>query len=158
MRNGRAALAAVLLVACFGLVAGGCGGGDVEAKNDYVAEVNRVQEEFASTFERLAGEITATSTAAEDRKTLAGFQTAVDETVADLGKVKPPDEVKTLHQDLVDEISGYGEAITKAEQGFSSSASVEQLTKAQAELAESTAKTSSAVNQTITEINTKLRE
>lgn len=158
MRNpGTRAAVGAALAAC-ALLAAGCGGGNVEEKNAYVEEVNRVQEEFAATFERLAGQVTSTSTAREDRRTLEGFGRTVDETVDELRQVEPPEDVRGLHEELVDEISGYGEAIATAEAQFTASASLEQLTKAQARLAESTSRTSSAVNQKIGEINARLRE
>ncbi len=155
LRRRLPAAAVMLVVAVF---AAGCGGDDTGAKNTYVGQVNKAQEEFAATFERLAGQITATSSAADDRRTLRGFQKAIDATTADMRAIRPPAEVKNLHADFVDELAGYGDAIAKAEKGLGAANNVTDISKAQADLAQSTSRTSAAVNRTIAEINTKLRE
>jgi hypothetical protein len=147
---------AVMLLAPASLAA--CGDGDTAKKNAYVEQVNRAQEQFAATYERLAAQVTATSSPSEDRRTLRGFQTATDRTVSDLRKISPPEEVAELHRDLVAEITGYGEAIGTARMRLRDPSSITQITRAQAKLAEETSQTSAAVNRTISEINARLRE
>ncbi|HEY3186989.1 MAG TPA: hypothetical protein VGJ70_05920, partial [Solirubrobacteraceae bacterium] len=71
-RTGRVA-ALVLILAC-GLVGAGCGG-DTKENNAYVDAVNRAQSNFATQLRQLSGQITATSTAQQDRETLKGFET-----------------------------------------------------------------------------------
>ena len=89
-------------------MASGCGS-DTKAANDYVDAVNQAQNDFATKFDQLSGQITSTSTAAQDRQTLDGFKQAIDKVVADFRAVKAPDKVKALHAQLIAEISAYGE-------------------------------------------------
>ena len=87
---------------------------DTKAANDYVDAVNKAQTGFAAKFDRLSGQITSTSTAAQDRQTLDGFRQAIDKVVTDFRAVKAPDKVKALHGRLISEISAYGKEIDKA--------------------------------------------
>ena len=79
-----------------------------KAANDYVDAVNKAQNDFAAKFDQLSGQITSTSTAAQDRQTLDGFKQAIDKVVTDFRAVKAPDKVKALHDQLIAEISAYG--------------------------------------------------
>ena len=91
LKPARAAIVlVVVLLAALG--AAGCGG-DVKQNNEYVDAVNKAQNEFAATFDRLNSQITSTSSPKQDRRTLTRFQTAIDTVVADLNKVEPPDKV-----------------------------------------------------------------
>ena len=148
----RAALALLLLAALLA----GCGGDDVQESNAYVDSVNIAQSRFSSSFERLAREITASSTPAEDRKTLRGINATLATTVADLRKIKPPEKVRAQHDQLVEALAQYGEAIGAA--GSKLGGSAEQATAAQARLAADTARTSTRVTAAITAINQKLQE
>src|SRR4051794_41972261 len=111
-------LRAVVLLALVAasLAVAGCGG-DVEKNNDYVDAVNKAQNEFASTFDRLNARITATSSPKEDRATLKRFQDAIDKVVGDLRAVDPPSKVTDLHKELIGEINSYGGGGGKAPQG-----------------------------------------
>ena len=102
----------VPLVVALALVASGCGS-DTKEANDYVDAVNKAQNDFATKFDQLSGQITSTSTAAQDRQTLDGFKQAIDKVVADFRAVKAPDKVKPLHDQLISEISAYGREIDK---------------------------------------------
>ncbi len=148
----RRAVAAVLLA----LLLGGCGGDDVKQSNAYVESVNIAQTRFAASFERLARDITSTSTPAQDRRTLRSITTTLETTVADLRKIVPPDKVRAQHDELVEAIAQYGEAIGAAEGKLGGSAA--QATAAEARLAADTARTSTRVNAAIAAINQKLRE
>lgn len=148
----RAALAAVLLA----LLLGGCGGDDVKESNAYVDSVNIAQTRFAASFERLARDITSTSTPAQDRRTLRSITRTLEGTVADLRKIVPPEKVRAQHDELVEAIAQYGEAIGAAEEKLGGSAA--QATAAEARLAADTARTSTRVNAAIAAINQKLRE
>ena len=154
--RGRLAGALVLLLLVTALLAG-CGGGDTKTNNAYVDQVNKVQSEFAATFERLSGQITATSTAAQDRATLESFRRAVDKTVANLRAITPPDKVKDLHAQLATTIASYGAAIAAAEKGLTR-ADAATRAKASAKLSEETSTTSADFSRVIDEINRKLRQ
>lgn len=156
-RNRSTTLRLVALIAALAALAlAGCGGGDVKESNAYVDSVNLAQTRFAASFERLARDITSASTPAQDRRTLRSIEGTIDATVADLRKIVPPEKVKAQHDQLVEAIAQYGEAINTAGQKLGGSA--EQATAAEARLAADTAKTSTQVNAAIAAINQKLRE
>jgi hypothetical protein len=143
------------LLAAFALIAGGCGS-DTKARNDYVDAVNRAQNEFAATFDRLESRITSTSTPAQDQKTLGGFKKAVDKVVGDLRAIDVPDAVKAEHRQLVDEISTYGREIDKAQHAFSTG-DPQAIIKAQVAFRTAVTRVSRQINRTIDAINQKLR-
>jgi uncharacterized phage infection (PIP) family protein YhgE len=145
-----------VLVTVVALLASGCGS-DTKAANDYVDSVNKAQNDFASTFDKLSAQITSTSTAQQDRETLDGFKQAVDKVVTDLRAVKVPNKVKDLHGRLVAEISAYGREIDKAKQAIEGD-DPKAIIKAQTELASAVTRMSTQINQTIDAINKKLRE
>lgn len=149
MRPAALALLLTLLLA-------GCGGDDVQQSNAYVDSVNIAQSRFASSFERLARDITSSSTPAQDRKTLRSINATLEATVADLRKIKPPEKVQAQHDQLVEALAEYGTAVGAAEEKLGGSA--EQATAAEARLAADTARTSTRVTQAITAINQKLQE
>jgi Tfp pilus assembly protein PilP len=146
----------VPLVVALALVASGCGS-DTKEANDYVDAVNRAQNDFATKFDQLSGQITSTSTAAQDRQTLDGFKQAIDKVVADFRAVKAPDKVKPLHDQLISEISAYGREIDKAKGAFSDD-DPQAIVKAQADLVSAVTRVQSQINKTIADINKKLRE
>lgn len=152
----RAALAPLLLLLALMLVLAGCGSGDTDKKNAYVDQVNAAQQSFATTFEQLSSRITSSSTPSQDRRTLRGFQKAIDKTTKQLESVTPPDSVKQLHQQLIDEITSYGTAITTFQDALGGD--VVQLSKAQAALATKTSQTSADLSRTIDRINQKLHQ
>jgi hypothetical protein len=154
--NGTSAWRAALAAGLAAVVLAGCGSGDTEQKNAYVDEVNQAQQRFADTFEQLSGKITSTSTPSEDRKTLKGFQTAIDETAGELEAVTPPDAVEKLHAELIDEMRSYGDAIGTFREAVGGE--LDEVTRAQATLATKTSRTSSEINRTIDQINQTLRE
>jgi Tfp pilus assembly protein PilP len=145
-----------LIVVALALVASGCGS-DTKAANDYVDAVNRAQSEFATKFDQLSGQITSTSTAAQDRQTLDGFRQAIDKAVADFRAVNAPSKVKPLHDRLIAEVSAYGAQIDKAKGAFSDG-DPQAIVKAQADLVSAVTKVQAQINQTIADINKKLRE
>jgi hypothetical protein len=149
-------LTPVLIVAALALVAAGCGT-DTKEANDYVDAVNKAQNSFATKFDELSGKITSTSTAADDRETLDGFRQAIDKVVADFRAVKAPDKVKDLHGKLIAEVSAYGKEIDKAKGAFADD-DPQAIVKAQADLVSAVTRVQSQINQTIADINKKLRE
>ena len=149
MRPAALALLLTLLLA-------GCGGDDVQQSNAYVESVNIAQSRFASSFERLARDITSSSTPAQDRKTLRSINATLATTVADLRKIKAPEKVRAQHDQLVEALAEYGTAVGAAEEKLGGSAA--QATAAEARLAADTARTSTRVTAAITAINQKLQE
>jgi len=144
------------IVVALALVASGCGS-DTKAANDYVDAVNRAQSEFATKFDQLSGQITSTSTAAQDRQTLDGFRQAIDKVVGDFRAVKVPSKVKPLHDRLIAEVSAYGVQIDKAKGAFSDD-DPKAIVKAQTDLVNAVTKVQAQINHTIADINKKLRE
>jgi type IV pilus biogenesis protein CpaD/CtpE len=155
MRSVRPLALAVALAAVAAL-ATGCAD-DTKQSNAYVDAVNRAQTEFAATFDKLSRKITSTSTTTEDRRTLDGFQAAIDAVVADLRAVDAPDSVQGLHARLVQQMAGYGQEIQRAKTAFRSS-DPDQLLKAQTDLVTAVTAVSTRINATIEQINRKLRE
>ncbi len=147
------ALVAALILA---LVAAGCGN-DVEKSNAYVDAVNKAQNDFAVTFDRLNGSITSTSTPAQDRKTLGRFQSAVADVTKRLRAVEPPEAVASLHKQLIQEIGGYGEEVAKARKAFAST-DPQKVIAAQTDLVTAVTSVATRINTTIDQINKKLRE
>ena len=137
-------------------MASGCGT-DTKAANHYVDAVNKAQTDFATTFDQLSGQITSTSTAAQDRQTLDGFKQAIDKVVTDFRAVKAPDKVKALHGRLIAEISAYGKEIDRAKEAFSDN-DPQAIVKAQADLVSAVTRVQAQINTTIADINKKLRE
>jgi hypothetical protein len=151
----RAALAAVLAVLAL-VGAAGCGGSDHKAENAYVDAVNGAQSEFSATFDRLSSQITSTSTAKQDVRTLQGFRGAVGRAVQQLRAAKPPARVKALHDKLVRSLTAYDGALASAQQAFATSAP-QRVIAAETQLTSAVTQLSSSINQTIDAINRRLR-
>ena len=75
-------------------------------RTTYADEVNRAQNAFAESFKTLSRRITSTTTPARGRKTLQGFEDAVDDVVVDLRRIDAPADLQPLHKKLIDEIAG----------------------------------------------------
>lgn len=156
MRFPPAGLALLALIAAALVSVAGCGSGsEVKQSNQYVQAVNKAQNDFASNVDELSGRITSTSSSSQDRRTLKQFQTAVAKVVADLRAVKAPDTVRTLHQELVNEIDAYGREVRRAARGIGSH-DAHKLLAAQQDLVKATSTVSSQINGTIDRINKQL--
>jgi hypothetical protein len=144
------------VVAAFGVA--GCGGGQDAAKqrNTYADEVNRAQNNFAQSFKSLSRRITSTTTPGRGRKTLQGFEDAVDNVVVDLRRIDTPSDLQPLHRQLITEISGYGRAIRRAKLAFATG-SPQRILRAQTALVTATTAISSRINRTIAAINRRLQ-
>ncbi len=151
----RSAAGAFLLV--LALLVSGCGGDDTKAQNEYVDKVNRIQTQFSSAYKRVAGQITSTTSAAEDRKTLSELQRTIEESAVELRAVKAPDNVKKLHSSLVDTLDGYGAQLAAASDDLLSSDRA-RVARATTTLATETADASADFIGTIADINQKLRD
>jgi hypothetical protein len=145
----------VLIALCAALALGGCGSQKTQRANDYVNAVNRAQNEFAATFNKLEGQITAKSTARQDRSTLKKFEQAIDRVVAQLRAVRAPQNVRALHAQLITAIASYRDAVEKARRAFATK-DRDKLVRAQQSLVRSVTRISERITRTINEINAKL--
>jgi hypothetical protein len=152
----RVILVLLAVVAAFGVA--GCGSGEDAAKqrNTYADEVNRAQTNFAQSFKSLSRRITSTTTPGRGRKTLQGFEDAVDNVVVDLRRIDTPTDLQPLHRRLIGEISGYGRAIHRAKLAFATG-SPQRILRAQSALVTSTTAISGRINRTIAAINRQLQ-
>jgi hypothetical protein len=113
------ALAAVAVVAV-GLAVAGCGSSDAEARNAYVAATGRAVAGSQDAFDSLQSGVRATSTPAQDRRTLDRFATAAGRLAASLQAIEPPGAVRSLHARLVAEVRSYRTLVARARPGFAS--------------------------------------
>jgi hypothetical protein len=143
------------VLAAFGVAS--CGGQDAaKQRNTYADQVNRAQNDFAQSFKDLSRRITSTTTPGRGRKTLQGFEDAVDSVVVDLRRIDTPSDVQPLHRRLIDEIAGYGRAIHRAKLAFATG-SPQRILRAQSALVTATTAISARINRTIAAINRQLQ-
>jgi hypothetical protein len=155
----RRVIPVLLTFACAvgGLGTTACGGEDVaKERNTYADEVNRAQNDFAESFKNLSKRISSTTTPARGRKTLQGFEDAVDTVVLDLRRIDAPSDLAPLHRRLINEIAGYGRAIHKAKVEFATG-SPQRSEAAQGALVTATTSISGRINRTIAAINRRLQ-
>ena len=134
----------------------GCGDDPAKQRNAYADAVNRAQSDFAQSFKSLSRRITSTTTARQGRRTLQGFEDAVDEVVADLRAIDAPADVQPLHRRLITEVAGYGREIRRAKRAFATGAP-QRILDAQSKLVSATTQISSRINRTIAAINRQLQ-
>jgi hypothetical protein len=127
-----------------------------EKRNTYADQVNKAQNNFAQSFKSLSRRITSTTTPGRGRRTLQGFEDAVDAVVVDLRRIDAPGDLRPLHQRLIGEISGYGRAIHRAKLAFATG-SPQRILRAQSALVSSTTQISEKINRTIAAINRQLQ-
>jgi len=144
------------VVAAFGVAACGSGEDAAKQRNTYADQVNRAQNDFAQSFKSLSRRITSTTTPGRGRKTLQGFEDAVDNVVVDLRRIDTPTDLQPLHRRLISEISGYGRAIHRAKLAFATG-SPQRILRAQSALVTSTTAISARINRTIAAINRQLQ-
>jgi hypothetical protein len=150
------ARAGVLLALVLAAVIAGCGGGGSKDNDNYVQALNRAQTGLAERFTALQKRITATSSAAQDRKTLQAYEAAVGTTVRDLRAIEPPNGFDDLHQRFVGEVLGYGTALRTA-RGQLQGDDPRAILAAQGRLRTAVAQTGRRLNTTIQAINAKLK-
>jgi hypothetical protein len=149
-------LAAVVLAA-LALASAGCGDSTSQAdETSYAQAVNRAQDGFARTLDRLSTSITATSTPQQDRRTLRSFARAVDGAVAELRRVIPPGRVEGLHGRLVAEVASYRRPIASARAALATQ-DPRRIIAAQGRFVGAVTRTGERVNRTIAAINARLR-
>jgi hypothetical protein len=149
MRRGVLAVVVAVVVA-------GCGSSDTKKSNRYVDAVNAAQGRFTTTLDRLSGRISASTTPAQDRRTLRAFDVAVTRAVGTLKAIDPPERVGTLHRKLVGELDVYGREVRR-ETGVLRSNDSRALGAAQRRLLAFTNEAARRINATIDDINTRLR-
>ena len=141
--TGLALLATVALVAC---------GGDTEAKNDYVAAVNKAQTDFADGISKAQA-----GAATDPKKVFDDMKASIDKVVSDLKAVEPPDDVTSEHSTLVSELEKFGAAVAEAGSSVTSG-DPQKIASAQADFAQEASGVSTKIGQAIQEINAKLQE
>ena len=147
----------LLLVAATALGVAACGEDKAATeRNTYADQVNRAQSAFAQSFRSLSRRITSTTTPNQGRRTLQGFEDAVDTVVTDLRRIDAPPDLAPLHRQLISEISGYGRAIHRAKVAFATGAP-QRILEAQSRLVSSTTAISARINRTIAAINRRLQ-
>ena len=147
----------VLIALCAVLALGGCGSQKTERANDYVNAVNRAQNDFAATFSKLETQITPKSSSRQDRATLKKFEQAIDRVVAQLRAVRAPENVRTLHAQLIAAIASYRDAVEKARRAFATT-NRDKLVRAQQSLVRAVTRISERITRTINQINNRLHE
>lgn len=150
------ARAGVLLALILAAVVAGCGGSESKDNDHYVQALNRAQTGLAERFTALQKRITATSSAAQDRKTLQAYEDAVGTTVRDLRAIAPPAGFDDLHQRFVGEVAGYGTALRTARDQLQGD-DPRAILAAQGRLRTAVAQTGKRLNATIQAINAKLK-
>lgn len=155
-----------VLLAALALVPAACGSGDGDqpaaqrpavdaASGQYAAGINRAQERLTARFEQLQERVSATSTPAQDRRTLLAYERAVDTTVRELRGIVPPAGLRDLHVRLVTQVAGYGTAIRGVRVRLASGDPRTALA-AQSRLAAAVQRVERRIDGTVRAINRKL--
>jgi hypothetical protein len=146
----------VFVAVAAALGAAGCGDDSAKQRNAYADAVNRAQTDFAQSFKNLSRRITSTTTPGQGRRTLQGFENAVDDVVADLRAIDAPADVQPLHRRLITEVADYGREIRRAKRAFATGAP-RRILDAQSKLVSATTQISTRINRTIAAINRQLQ-
>ncbi len=148
----------LLLAAVCAVALGACGGAqERDDKNAYVRAVNAAQNEFSASVADVAQRIKAKSSSSEQRKTLADFQSAVDNVVRDLRAIKVPGVVKSEHAQLVGAISGFGDQIESANLVLRNPTE-RTIAEARNSIATASQRVNAGIGSAIAAINSKLKD
>ena len=150
-------IAGLLAVAALAITAAGCGGADTTATDAYVSQVNSIQAQLVSTYQRLASEVTASSPSSDDAATFEKLQSVLGLTVTRLRAVKVPDEVRGQHAELASALEAYQADLAGATEALTSDSS-SRVAKARAALERQTATLGDVFARKISEINAQLRD
>jgi hypothetical protein len=147
-QSARVLMVVVSLAAAAGIAAG-CGNGE---QNDYVDQVNAIQQDIADAATEAGSSAPSNPQEAAD----VGHQIAdaFDQGAQDLQGVDPPEEVSDLHQQLTDELSSVAADINKAADTFESG-NAQQAAQAAVELQQSVTTAQTEVNSLIDQINSE---
>jgi hypothetical protein len=146
----QAALAAALTLSL--VAAAGCGSSGASKANDYIKAVNKAQTDFAASVAKVQGQATQQPT-----EVFAKFKTAIDKVVADIKAVPPPDKVKSLHNELIGELTRFGDAVDSVGSVVAGKDPAKIL-KAQTTFATDLSQLATKMTTTIDAINTKLHQ
>jgi hypothetical protein len=148
------ARAALLLALLLATVAAGCG--SKQDSGDYVQALNQAQAGLAQRFDALQQQITPTSSATQDQRTLTAYAAAVRKAVVDLQAVDPPSRVAPLHRRFVAQVADYGAALRTA-RGELGADDPQKILAAQGRLRTAVARTGTRLDATIRAINQQLK-
>ena len=149
--------AAGLLALVLALGAAGCGGDDSTAADAYVTDVNKIQSQFVSAYQRLASEVTASSPSDDDAQTFEKLSETLSLMITRLRAVDEPQEVRRQHEELATTLESYRDDLSSAAEQLASGSSA-RAAKARSQLEKQTATLSEAFGRKITEINEQLRD
>jgi hypothetical protein len=145
-----------VLVVSVGFTA--CGGGDgtsTDDKNEYIKKVNDAPKEFADGAAKL--NLANPSSPEDFKKSLDGLDPLLSGIVSDLEGIDPPEEVQAEHDKLVQSMKDYQKTVNDNKEGLASGDQEATQKSAQA-IATASSKFSTEFDQTVNEINSKLRE
>ena len=151
----RRALALLLCLSSLALVAAGCGG-DTDTSNDYVRAVETARQSFSTRFGQIQGQFTTTSTAAEDRRSLAQFASATTDVIKKLQAIDVPGKVQDQHGELIRAYQRYLSAITTARRTAKSDKPAD-LQQARTDLSSAIGPVQEAIMTAVADINDELR-
>lgn len=104
----------LVLCSLLGLVVlAGCGS-DSGDDGAYLRELNSAQTAFATTATRIARTQQTGASLGENRRTLARYQSAIDEVVGDLRRIAAPTDVRREHGRLVAAMTSFRADVTSA--------------------------------------------
>jgi hypothetical protein len=148
-------LLAVLVVSVGFTACGGDDGTSTDDKNEYIKKVNDAQKEFADGAAKL--NLANPSSPEDFKKSLDGLDPLLSGIVSDLEGITPPDEVKDEHNKLVQSMKDYQKTVNDNKEGLASGDQAATQKSAQA-IATASSQFSTTFDQTVNEINSKLRE
>jgi hypothetical protein len=150
--------ATLLLTAVLALVAaGGCGGSsDTKSSNDYVKELNQVQTDFVNSISKATASSGTGSAQDQAKNTFASLNTSIDKLITDLKGIEAPDKVKSLHNDLIDEMTQFKAQVNTAADSLASGDTT-KIVAAQTKFATEASQLQTQIGKTISGINTKLQ-
>jgi hypothetical protein len=145
---------AALCLAVLALVAVGCGS-DSKSTNNYVSAINKVQTDFANNVREVGAAPAGSDPAKAARDTFTNLHVAISKAVAELKGVQPPDKVKSLHNQLVSEMTQFEGEVKAAGDSLNSKDS-KTIAAAQTKFAASASSLGTRISQTISAINKQL--
>ncbi len=149
--------ATLLLTAVLALVAaGGCGGSDTKSSNAYVKELNQVQTDFVNSISKATASSGTGSAQERAKNTFASLDTSIDKLISDLKGIEAPDKVKSLHNDLIDEMTQFKAQVNTAADSLASGDTT-KIVAAQTKFATEASQLQTQIGKTISGINTKLQ-
>jgi hypothetical protein len=144
---------ATIALAAAALALAACGSND-EA-NDYIDEVNSVQEGLVTEVTDAVSQAPPANPEAA-AAVATDLETVFNDTADELEAIEPPDDVAELHDDLVAAVRDVGTRIGDAEQAFSSG-NPQQAAQAALELQQATTDLQTELNTLIDDINEQLQ-